>query len=226
MRTFVSKTSCGYLIAQNSKIGERRTEIYSSSDALSRPSLPQTAGLHTLCLKVLNWTSQCISTYQRGHPFLTTRTRTTLSTDLFRLRKGPTLVPKASFKSFVRPTSPHQQTSESYHQHQLFTFNEVRTKYPFFTTRFQSSIHPSPPVLNPIPYTSIRPICIHPKQPNNPSINAPIPSCRPYLAPSAQDHLSKPTKSKPFNLTLQTWQSLAARVGSNAVTTHLERKYR
>ena len=174
MRTFVSISSCGYLNAQSSIIGERRTEMYSSPNVPSRPSLPQRPDSTHSSLKVLNWPSQRISTYQRGHAFSTTGTKTTLSNGSFPIKENSDLGPQSFLKSIARPTSPHQQTSESHNQYQP---PSVQTSNPIH----QQTTH-HPPHTQPHKSKTTR---------ANPSINTPTPSYHPLLTPSAQTHLGK-----------------------------------
>ena len=191
MRTSVSKSSYGYLIAEDSKTGERRTGSLQLIKCSVETISPTTAGLHTLSLKVLNWTLQCITTYQRGHTFLTTGTRTTLSTDLSQSRKDPSLVPKASKASLDqhRRTSKHQKATTNTNYSNPTNWRKDTDSSPHAFNH--PSIHPSPSVQNSNPIHHH--IHIHPKQPNNPRINAPIPSCRPYLTPQ----LKSPRENQP-----------------------------
>ena len=156
MRTFVSISSCGYLIAQSSIIGERQTEMYSSPNAPSRLFLPQRPDCtHSVSKSRIGLHSvhPHISAATRFRP---PKPRPRFPTDLFQSRKYPTSVPKAS-KSLRSTISKHQK---GHNQHQLFKSNGPEKRYQFPTPHFQPSIrhHPCKP---PILYTSVRPITHH-----------------------------------------------------------------
>ena len=177
MRTFVSISGCGYLIAQSSSIGERQTEMYSSPNAPPRPSLPQRPDSTHSSLKVPNWTSSVYPHISAATRFRAQESRQSFPTDLFQSRKDPTSGPQSFKKPSLdqrRRISKHQKATTN----TSYSSNEPKKRYQFSTAHFQSSIH-NPPCKTPILYTSI---------------NTPTPSYHPYLTPSAQITSGKPTQ--------------------------------
>ena len=144
MRTFVSISSCCYLIAQNSKIGERQTETFDSPNAPSRPSLPQRPDSTHSSLKVPNWTSSVYPHISAATHFRPPEPGQRFPTDLFQSRKDPTSGPQSFRKPSLDQRHGISKHQKGHSQHQLFKSNGLEKRYRSFTTL--STIHPSPSV--------------------------------------------------------------------------------
>lgn len=191
IRTFVSKTSCGYLIAQNSKIGERRVEMHSSSDALSRPSLPQRPdSAHSIPNSSIGL-SQHISSYEPDHTPLNLRNQVNAPNGSFPIKERSDLGPQ-SFKSL---RSTHIAASANIKKLQpklAIQLKQTEEKIPILPTTLSIN-HPSITIrANLQSHTpTFDPFITHPhpKQPKIPSST--LQHRRAILS-------SEPTKPEPF----------------------------